>query len=709
MIMGMKCRALWILLLGMVVGCADGDGSDVSGGSSPLSSDAESPFSSVELDSTNPFPSNPVVLNEPDSSAEGGDSSSDMSAGDGDSQEGMDSETSPQDSVNPDTDIFSPEEPDSLDTLAGDAEEEADDSQGVDDVQDASDVLDSGPDTFPGDGESGDGDSSSDGDGEEGGEDAGTEESGLSWVTGTYTFINQSNASDAHCEDLISEALVGLGFVVGDERGPQPEDRFFVGEKILVWLDQTGFVGKMNGLWRLNGAAGNGLNFSVRDGDRVLNFLVVGEHGDGAFPPGYPGSEHIEFPNTTPEPNDDPACGDSDWCNQYAHDEAASITNPLIPWWSSCNTGQVGWDKLYEPIEEETVEGGIRLLWEAPLVKEADGDGTWNSDACHQDWLFSDGIRRPVFLQVGYELFGSASHVDRIVRFRNPEGNPAFTGPMSVIGGFVLTGWPTPHPMKRLDQWMKPVSMGFFDSHSGLDLLAGVWNFYKAAISSGDLVFAWLDQPIGLSAFPTDVPGRTVVLSHEGESDNADVGLCLCIVHGALEMGGGLLHGGISLPIEGGTESVEARRRLSLPGEEIYPKSFFYDAVTDFLHATGDGQADGWAAATGFHDVGHMLYGPYTTQWCGFQGEADFFMLVDNNTSDDLVLVVLDVYDSTTDTVLGSRSVTRQEFLATSAFQSFKVPFDATGFAGHTLEARAYWTDNSLVKINSVTVTLFAN
>ena len=125
---------------------------------------------------------------------------------------------------------------------------------------------------------------------------------------------------------------------------------WFVGAYYVAWIDRTGFVGKMNGLWRLNGASGDALDFVIFEGDRPVNFFIVGENGQGEWPAGYPGSEHAEFPNTTPEPNDNPACADGDWCNQYAHEEASDITDGDIPWWSACNPGTVGWTTVFEPV-----------------------------------------------------------------------------------------------------------------------------------------------------------------------------------------------------------------------------------------------------------------------------------------------------------------------------------------------------------------------
>jgi hypothetical protein len=346
------------------------------------------------------------------------------------------------------------------------------------------------------------------------------------------------------------------------------------------------------------------------------------------------------------------------------------------------------------------------LIWEAPLVKEADGDGTFDSDACHQDWLFPDGIRRTVYLRLGYEFFGDQPHLIRTMQFYNPEGNPAFDGPMSLIGGFVLTQWPNPHPLKAFQRWMRPESNGFFDSNAGISLEAGVWNYYNAPVAAGDVIFAWLDQPFGMSAFPDEVPGQTAILSHVGLSDNADVGMCLCKVHGGIEMGGGLIHGGTSLPIDGGQTSMEARRRLELPGENSYPKTYSYDAVDDFLHAIGNEEDDGWAAATGFHDAGHMIYGPYTSDWCGFTGEANFSLMVDNNTADDFLVVSLEVYNSTTGQIIANRPVTRTEFVAPFVYQSFSVPFDATNCSDDAMELRVYWTDLSYVKVQTISVLL---
>jgi hypothetical protein len=517
---------------------------------------------------------------------------------------------------------------------------------------------------------------------------------------------NHTDSSIAHVADLVRAAASGLGFPEGSEQSPNPGDRFFVGRFYMAWIDQTGFYGKMNGLWRLNGESGGDLDFVLKDGGgRPVNFLIVGELGDGSWAPGYRGAEHVEFPSRTPEAYDDPDCASVDWCNQYGLAEAAPITDPDIPWWSACNAGAPAWTDLFSPVVEEAVEGGIKLVYEGPLVKEADGDGTWDGDECHRDWLFPDGVRRRVFLRVGYELFGDRDYFDRTMQIRNPEGNPPFDGPMSLIGGFVMTGWPDPHPLKKLNLFLRPELRDVTDEMHGIVLHAGQWNGHDYPPTAGDEVFAWLDQPFSMSVSNEYVTGRSATISHVGPDDNADVGICLCRVHGAIEMGGGLIHGGVSLPIDGGASTGEARRRLALPGSGSgVPEVHVYEAESDLEHAVGRADGDGWSAGTADDEPGHMAYGPYAADWGGGLATAVFDLMVDDNASDNGLVVTLDVYDATGDRVLVSREVRRRDFTDTMTYQGFSLEADLSGCAGHTMETRVYWHDIAYVRLDKVTV-----
>jgi hypothetical protein len=366
---------------------------------------------------------------------------------------------------------------------------------------------------------------------------------------------------------LVRAALSGLGYDPARNEGPNPRDRVFVGRHYLVWIDQTGFHGKINGLWTLNAAAGEALDFVLRDGGRPVNLFFPGEAGNGRWPTSYKGAEHLEFPSRIPEPNDPPGCAQRDWCNQYSFNEAVRFNNGRIPWWTACNSGSASFDEQHDPLAVEPIAGGLKLVYEARLVKEADGDGNFDGDACHADYLFADGVRRPVFVRLGYELFADATHFDRTVQVRNPEGNPEFVGDMSFIGGYVITGWPTPHPAKRVHRFWRPeledVNLRWGDQ---VLLQAQQWNDLgmRAPLGS-DVLVGWIAQPLTLSAQAGFAPGLALTVSHVGPSDNDDVGACLCAVHGAVEMGGGLIHAGRSLPLPGGQTSIEARRRLAVP------------------------------------------------------------------------------------------------------------------------------------------------
>jgi len=518
---------------------------------------------------------------------------------------------------------------------------------------------------------------------------------------------NLSGASESHVIALVQEAIDGLGFK-GSLEGPNPDDRFFVGKQYIAWLDQTGFYGKMNGLWRLDGGPGDRLDFALRDGARPLNTFIVGEHGEGKWPPGYPGAEHVEFPNSTPEANDDPTCGNTDWCNQYALNEAAPVTDPDVPWWSACNPGKALFSEKHLPVVEESINGGLKVVYEGRLVKEADGDGLYDGDDCHQDYLFDDGIRRAVYYRVGFELFADDDYVVRTMQVRNPIGNPAFTGPMSFIGGFVLTAWPSPHPLKRFDRYIRPRAKNIVDTAHALTLQAGMWNDHQLTPTAGDEVFGWLEQGFGLSHSNAHIAGQTVVMHHVGATDNGDTGFCLCSVHGGLEIGGGLLHGGIALPVPAGGVSIEARRRLALPGP-VTTKVLTYEAESSpvLQHGSGVAEGDGWLAQVGKHTASHIVFGPYASDWGGQSAVAQFHLMVDNATPNDDPVVAIDLFDVTTQEDLASAIIRRKHFNQSQVYQPFRLVADMLGRKGHVMETRVWWHGQADAKIDKIVVSTY--
>jgi hypothetical protein len=523
---------------------------------------------------------------------------------------------------------------------------------------------------------------------------------------------NSSGASTARVLSLVHAAIDGLGFDPTKGQGPNSDDRMFIGRHYLVWVDQTGFYGKMNGAWSLNAAPGDALDFVVKDPDgRPVSILVPGEDGEGQWAPGYRGAEHVEFPSNIPEADDPPSCATGDWCNQYSLDEAAPITNPKIPWWSACNVNSASFGLKITPLTVTTLAGGLKLVYEGRLVKQADGinnKGTYDGSDCHADYLFSDGVRRPVYLRVGYELFADRNYIDRTMQIRNPAGNPQLQGNMSLIGGFVMTRWPSPYYLKRIERFWRPESASVqLTWNTALTLTPASWNDLsaQAPITTGDVLISWIDQPITLSPAAGYSPGRSLTLSHVGPSDNQDVGVCLCSVHGGIEMGGGLIHAGKSLPVAGGQMTIEAKRRLALPntGAAPQPIGHSYDGISGLSHGSiGRADGDGWAANTAADGAGHMAFGPYATDWGGQAAHASFYLLVDNNSAANDLVVKLEIYDSVTEKTLASRDVHRYDFRAPGVYQRFGLDADLAGTAGHKMETRVWWMDVSYVRLQKV-------
>ncbi|MCA9539154.1 MAG: hypothetical protein KC620_09735 [Myxococcales bacterium] len=521
-----------------------------------------------------------------------------------------------------------------------------------------------------------------------------------------------SGAPPDRVEALVRRALDGLGMHAAT--GPSPADRVVITPYLLAWIDQTGFPGKLNGLWTLNGDRLD-LDFVLLDGERPINQLVPGENGDGRWPAGYPGAEHIEFPNRTPEANDNPACADRDWCNQYGVAEADPITDGDIPWWSACNRARPGFDARFEPVEVTPRAGGLTLWYAAPLVKMADGDGRYDGDDCGADYLFADGIRHRVWLRLGYEFDATESHLDRLVQVENPAQNPAFDGPMSFIGGFVITRWPQPHPSKSIDRFWRAESRdgGFRWGDVDVRLPAGQWVDLTGypRFDRQDVIIAWAGQPLSFSDRAAYATGRALTLSHVGPGDNDDVGACLCAVHGGLELGGGLLHGGIALPVPPGERSMVARRRLTLRREAPppMPRRIVYEAEgPELRHNLGRADGDGWSAATDRDSEGHLIFGPYARDWGEGRALVGFRLLVDVVNAADDEVVVLDVYDADADQILASTHVRRRSLPGPFAYADFVLAADLAGRAGHAIETRVWWTDRSYVRVDRVEVVLDA-
>lgn len=523
-------------------------------------------------------------------------------------------------------------------------------------------------------------------------------------VAGLPRIYDFSGAATGEVDTLIRRALDGLG--LDDQSGPSSTDRIFVNRWYIAWIDETGFYGKMNGLWALNGDVDQ-LEFELLDGQRPVNAFVVGEFGRGEWPGGYKGSEHIEFPNATPEPDDDPNCAEGgSFCAQYSLNEALEYTDEDIGTWRACNPGIPSFSEHFSPIEVSVRPDGIRLMYEGPLTKEGDFGGSSTGVNCHTDFLFPDGIRRRVYARVGYDLSADAQHIDRLIQIRNPQGNPEFDGPFSFIGGFVMSRFPSPHPLKRLHHFTRPKDRAVNVQWNGrrIDLQADAWTAMPTDLPAQDVVLGWANQPVSLSSSPAFAAGKALSISNHGPNENGDTGFCLCVVHGGIEMGGGLRVG--SVP--GGATSDISIRRLTLH-DDVRTAAIFtriYEAETHLNHGVGRAEADGWAANV-LDEPGHLIFGPYASDWGDRSITATFRIMIDVVNMSAEEVVTIDIFDATAQEVLASTPLTRSQFNAALAYQDFELNADLSGRLDHQFETRVFWHDISYVRVDRVMVVGF--
>ena len=517
-----------------------------------------------------------------------------------------------------------------------------------------------------------------------------------------------SGAPESEVNLLVQRAVNGLGLSIAT--APELRDRIFVGRWYMAWIDETGFYGKMNALWSLNGDPSN-LEFTMLDGSRPVNVFVVGEHGQGQWPPGYMGSEHIEYPNNVPEFDDDPNCANG-LCAQYSLSEADPYTDTDIPTWIACNFGSPSFSAQFVPIELEEQGNGIRLMYEGRLRKRGDFGGSTNGSNCHDDYLFSDNRRRSVYLRVGYKLSADEHFIDRLHQVRNPAGNPDFDGPESFIGGFVMTAWPNPHPLKQLNKYAKAgaQAQGVNWGTAGITISNTNFTRLPTNVPTSDIVLGWSGQAMTLSPYGANVNGRAFTLSNEGPQDNRDTGFCFCYVHGGIEMGGGLLHGSRHTdgsPIQGGTTSYVAVRRLQIRHEDPVPPPFsrVYEAETDLSHAIGMLETDGWSASTMSDQAGHLAFGPYAADWPEETLNITYRLMVDVADNRPEIVATIDIFDATSSEIVASRPLGRNEFSASFQYTDFTITADLAGRGGHRMETRVYWHDISYVRLDKVTIS----
>jgi len=122
-------------------------------------------------------------------------------------------------------------------------------------------------------------------------------------------------------------------------------------------------------------------------------------------------------------------------------------------------------------------------------------------------------------------------------------------------------------------------------------------------------------------------------------------------------------------------------------------------------HKMGRAEADGWSCQVGTDAANdHMVYGPYDTTVPAGHNNAEFRVMVDDNTENDDPVVRLEVNDNSAGQLLASLTVTRKQFAAPGQYTTFSVPFDLGG-DNHALELRVFWFGAAYTKVDWVGVT----
>ena len=414
--------------------------------------------------------------------------------------------------------------------------------------------------------------------------------------SGLPQIINQSESSDNQIEFLVRKAIDGLGFSGKDFAKPNVNDIIYVNKYYMAWIDQTGYYGLMNGLWQLNGDSGNNLNFLTKQLDnngRVINFIGIAEDGDGKWMGSYMGGEHFEIPSFIRENDDNTNSVENNIANWFSVNQA----NPnlgtgglgAIPWWTCC-AGSLNNKQSFAQINlpDTIFADSSRFIVDycAPLTKQVDGDGVYDGDRCNANLLFSNGIRYPVYMKIGYIFYKDKPYLDRTYQIYNPIGNetiPVNTF-MAVIQGIILAKTNTKIP------WKHDLFKYILSSGSSLqDKILPPLDTTSERIVLKDLskIFNWekLDKDVNVDLIVSlGAPNTYYYLSSNKNFDlgssfyhsfyfdkikanhdisKADVSICKCVVHGGWEVGSGLLND--QYPILPGESSDVTIRRIGFP------------------------------------------------------------------------------------------------------------------------------------------------
>lgn len=119
-------------------------------------------------------------------------------------------------------------------------------------------------------------------------------------------------------------------------------------------------------------------------------------------------------------------------------------------------------------------------------------------------------------------------------------------------------------------------------------------------------------------------------------------------------------------------------------------------------HAAGYAEYAGWGANPSV-GAAHITYGPYTTNVAVGSRVAAWKILIKDNGDQNEDIAYLDVFDSTTGTILAGSAVKRNLFSATMTYKVIELPFILdSSRSGHSLEFRTYYTGVGTINIDKI-------
>ena len=502
-------------------------------------------------------------------------------------------------------------------------------------------------------------------------------------------------ADPARVNELAERAIKGLGFPARE--GPRGGDYIFVGRYYLAWIDNTGFSGKLNGLWSLNGQI-ESLDFSLSEpthmGQRPISMLLPGEDGDGQWPRAYNGAEHYEIPRFKNGRHD----------SQAGIIEANHFTD-APKWWRQCinaNNDPTRWDTSVGASKVVLGNGEITFHNEAPLTIVARFHE--DSFACGTSYPVNDHDTTELRLATAYTMYANKPVIGRHYQMVNAGDHAvANDGMEKLIGGQLLTDWPHPHYLKQYQNYI---------AWNGEHLSLYSPLNYLGEGQSGDLINVHGAGRLILSATPELQDGRSIGMIQNIDHAGEDFGICLCIVHGGFEFTGSVLAGQHIPPKSGDSPSrgMEQMRTITLERQRnsatTKPISSVVlqaeDGGSDW-HQVGSRDGNGLSVRSnhGKNEPGFLLHKRSVAQVKGNVGQAIFYLEIDHVDGVHEPVLEIDLL-SNEKNILAKKTINRQDFFANHQLQRFVLDFQVPD--NGVIKPRVRWLGGAWVKLDAVVV-----